>query len=204
MGRRRHARRALGSGMSDPLGLVLIGPPGVGKGTQAAMLVAEFGLAHIATGDLLRDHRVRGTELGRQAAEHMAAGRLVPNEIVVAMVEERLRESPRFVLDGFPRTLDQAHALAGLLPATNRELTAVVFVDAPDDVVVERIAGRQDGRDDDAPETVLRRLELFHRSTAPVIDFYERQGVLERIDAGRPIDDVYEDARRLLTQLSGA
>jgi adenylate kinase len=92
--------------MSRALGLILIGPPGVGKGTQAARLEEEFDLAHIATGDLLRDHRARGTELGRQAAEHMAAGRLVPDDLVVAMVEERLRESPRFVLDGFPRTLD--------------------------------------------------------------------------------------------------
>jgi adenylate kinase len=190
--------------VSGALGLVLIGPPGVGKGTQAARLEQESALAHIATGDLLREHRARGTKLGRQAAEHIAAGRLVPDDLVVAMVEERLRESPRFVLDGFPRTLDQAHALADLLPATNRELTAVVFVDAPDDVVVERIAGRQDGRDDDAPETVRRRLEVFHRTTAPVIEFYKRQGVLKRIDASRPIDDVYEDAHRLLTRLSGS
>jgi adenylate kinase family enzyme len=80
----------------------------------------------------------------------------------------------------------------------------VVFVDAPDDVVVERIAGRQDGRDDDSPETVRRRLEVFHQTTAPVMEYYERQGILERIDAGRPIDDVYEDAHRLLTRLSGA
>lgn len=152
--------------VSGALGLVLIGPPGVGKGTQAARLREEFGLVHIATGDLLREHRAQGTELGRRAAEHMAAGGLVPDELVVAMVEERLRQAPRFLLDGFPRTLDQAHALAGLLRATNRELTAVVAVDAPDDVVIERIAGRQDGRDDDAPETVRRRLEIFHRTTA--------------------------------------
>ncbi|MGH2969914.1 MAG: adenylate kinase [Solirubrobacteraceae bacterium] len=190
--------------MSDALGLVLIGPPGVGKGTQAARLVEEFALAHIATGDLLREHRARGTELGRQAAEHMADGRLVPDELVVAMVMERLRESPRFVLDGFPRTLEQAHALADLLSATDRELTAVVFIDAPDDVVIERIAGRRDGRDDDAPETVRRRLQVFHRTTAPVIDFYDGQGVLERIDAYGPVDDVYEATHRLLTRLSGA
>jgi adenylate kinase len=185
------------------LGLVLIGPPHVGKGTQAAKLRDEFGLAHIATGDLLREHRERDSELGRQAAERMDAGRLVPDELVVAMVEQRIRESARFLLDGFPRTLPQAEALTDLLRTANRELTAAVLVDAPDNVVIARIAGRQDGRDDDAPETVRRRLEVFHRTAARVIAYCERLGLLRRIDAGRPIEEVYEDARQLLTTLAG-
>jgi adenylate kinase len=188
--------------LSRRLGLVIIGPPGVGKRTQAAKLREEFGLAHIATGDLLRDHRARDTELGRQAAVRMNAGRLVDDELVVAMVKERIDESERFLLDGFPRTLPQAEALDDLLRAADRELTAAVLVDAPDDIVVQRIAGREDGRGDDAPETVRRRLEVFHRTTAPVVAYYERLGLLRRIDAGRPIDDVYEDARQLLTALS--
>src|SRR5688572_17082569 len=114
------------------IGLVLIGPPGVGKGTQAARLREEFELAHIATGDLLREHRAQETALGRQAAEYMTSGALVPDELVVAMVQERIAGSPRFVLDGFPRTLAQAHALAEVLAETGRKLTAVVFIDAPD------------------------------------------------------------------------
>ena len=184
-------------------GLVLIGPPGVGKGTQAAQLRDEFGLAHIATGDLLREHRAQGTELGREAATYMSDGHLVPDELVVAMVQQRIHESPRFLLDGFPRTLSQAHALAEVLQVERRPLTAAVFVEAPDEVVVERIAGRKDGRDDDNAATVRRRLEVFHRSTATVIDYYEGLGLLHRIDAARPIEEVYADAQRLLHRLGG-
>ena len=184
-------------------GLVLIGPPGVGKGTQAAQLRDEFGLAHIATGDLLRAHRGHGTELGRQAATYMSDGRLVPDGLVVAMVQERIRESPRFVLDGFPRSLAQAHALAEVLLVERRRLTAAVFVEAPDEIVIERIAGRDEGRDDDNAATVRRRLEVFHRSTAPVIAYYEALGILHRIDAARPIDQVYADTQRLLSRLGG-
>jgi adenylate kinase len=187
----------------DPtsLGLVLIGPPGVGKGTQAARLREEFELAHIATGDLLREHRAQETALGRQAAEFISSGALVPDELVVAMVQERIAGNPRFVLDGFPRTLAQAHALDAVLEETGRELTAVVFIDAPDETVIDRIAGRADGRDDDDVETVRRRLELFHRSTAPVIGYYAQRGLLHRIDASRPISEVYEEARELLGSL---
>jgi adenylate kinase len=186
------------------LGLVLIGPPGVGKGTQAAQLREEFGLAHIATGDLLRDHRARGTDLGCRAAPYMSDGRLVPDDLVVAMVRERIHENVRFLLDGFPRTLDQAHALADVLLLEDRRLTAVVLIEAPDDVVVERIAGRKEGRDDDDAATVRRRLEVFHTSTAPVIAHYETLGLLHRIDAARPIGEVYADTERLLRDLDGS
>jgi adenylate kinase len=119
------------------------------------------------------------------------------------MVQERIADSPRFLLDGFPRTLPQAHALAHVLKLTGRTLTAAVFVDAPDDVVVERIAGRADRRDDDDPDTVRRRLEVFHRSTAPVIAYYEQLGLLQRLEASGPVAEVYTDARRLLTSISG-
>ena len=127
------------------MGLALIGPPGVGKGTQAARLRDEFERAHIATGDLLRQHRAGDTELGRQASEYMTAGRLVPDDLVVAMVQDRIEVTRRFLLDGFPRTLAQADALDQVLRLTHRELTAAVFIDAPDEIVVERIAGRADG-----------------------------------------------------------
>jgi adenylate kinase len=189
-------------GATTELGLVLIGPPGVGKGTQAARLREEFGLTHIATGDLLREHRAHSTDLGQRASKYMTTGRLVPDELVVAMVRERIETSRRFLLDGFPRTLAQAGALADVLGIAGRELTAAVFIDAPDDTVIERIAGRADGRDDDDVATVRRRLEQYHRSTAPVIEHYQRLGLLRRIDASRPIADVYADARALLLGLA--
>jgi adenylate kinase len=131
----------------------------------------------------------------------MSDGRLVPDGLVVAMVQERIRESPRFLLDGFPRTLAQAHALAEVLLVERRRLTAAVFVEAPDEIVIERIAGRDEGRDDDNAATVRRRLEVFHQSTAPVIAYYEALGLLDRIDAARPIGEVYADTRRLLRRL---
>jgi adenylate kinase len=190
--------------VTQQIGLVLIGPPGVGKGTQATRLREEFDLTHIATGELLREHRARGTELGRMAGGYMSSGRLVPDELVVAMVQARLAETFRFLLDGFPRTVAQAHALERVLRVTERNLTAVVFVDAPDEIVVERIAGRADGRDDDNADTVRRRLESFHRSTARVIEYYAQQGLLHRIDASRSIPDVYDDARRVLLRLAYA
>jgi adenylate kinase len=184
------------------LGLVLIGPPGVGKGTQAARLRDEFELTHIATGDLLREHRAGDTELGRQARAYMTAGRLVPDGLVVAMVRERIATSRRFLLDGFPRTLAQADALHQVLRDAGRELTAAIFVDAPDEIVVERIAGRAEGRDDDDRATVRRRLDQYHRDTAPVIDHYARLGLLHRIDASLPVEDVYDQARALMLCLA--
>lgn len=186
------------------LGLVLIGPPGVGKGTQAARLRDEFELTHIATGDLLREHRARGTELGRQASEHMTAGRLVPDGLVVAMVRDRIATSRRFLLDGFPRTLAQADALDQLLRHAGRELTAAMLVDAPDEIVVERIAGRADDRDDDDVAIVRRRLEHYHRDTAPLIERYAHLGLLHRIDASMRVEDVYDQARALLIILAGS
>lgn len=183
------------------MALVLIGPPGVGKGTQAARLRDEFGLVHIATGDLLREHQAAQTDLGRQASEFMTAGRLVPDELVVAMVRERIETSRRFLLDGFPRTLAQANELDDVLRLTRSELTAAVFIDAPDEIVVERIAGRTDGRDDDDHATVRRRLEQYHRNTAPVIEHYARLGILHRIDASRPVEEVYDETRALLSSL---
>ena len=127
------------------LNLILLGPPGAGKGTQASRLTEDFGLPYIGTGDLLREHKRQGTELGRQAKEHMDNGGLVPDDLVIAMIVEKIDEEgdDGFLLDGFPRTLPQADALAEELEKRDRRLTAALLIDAPDDIVVQRLSGRR-------------------------------------------------------------
>jgi adenylate kinase len=211
---------------TKPLHLVLLGPPGAGKGTQAEPLCEAFDLAYIATGELLREQRRRDTALGREAAGFMGAGHLVPDELVTAMVLERVEAEERgFLLDGFPRTLPQAEALGGAV-----EITAALLIDAPDETIVERIGGRRqcpnghvyhvvynpparegicdvDGeplsrREDDAPETVRERLRVYHEITAPVAEYYERRGVVVRADSTRPPADVTDQLLAALRDLT--
>jgi adenylate kinase len=181
--------------------IVLLGPPGSGKGTQAALLQDEAGYAPLATGDLLREARHAGTALGRRASEYMDRGELVPDELIVATVRDALAglEGRPILLDGFPRTVAQADALAGALEAHGRELTAAVLVDVPDDVVVERISGRHQGREDDRPETVRERLRVYHRETEPLVDYYEARGLLRRVNGARDPDAVHAEVRAALS-----
>jgi adenylate kinase len=170
--------------------IALLGPPGSGKGTQAERLVGR-GIAALATGDLLREARAADTELGRRAAEYMDRGELVPDDVIVAVIEDALDElgDRPVLLDGFPRNVAQAEALERALAARGRELTGAVLIDVPDDVVAERISGRRQGRADDDPETVRERLRVYHRETEPLIDYYEDRGLLRRVDgAGEPAD----------------
>jgi adenylate kinase len=161
--------------------IVLLGPPGSGKGTQAEHL-REDGWLTLSTGDLLREARSQGTELGGKAAEYMDRGDLVPDDLIVALIGDELegRDGESIVLDGFPRTVAQADALAGALEPRGRELTSVVLIDVPDDVVTERISGR--GREDDNPETVRERLHVYHDETEPLIEYYEQRDLLRRVD----------------------
>jgi adenylate kinase len=214
--------------MIDELNLILLGPPGAGKGTQGARLRRDFGLPYLAAGDLLREHRARATPLGVQAATYMASGRLVPDELVIALLLGEIDErgARGFVLDGFPRTPRQAEALANALETTSRALSAVLLVDVPDDALLERIAGRRqcgdghvyhvdfdppvrDGvcdidakplfqRDDDQARVVLERLRVYHESTAPLVDYYEARGLLRRLDGLRPAGEVYSALRAAL------
>ena len=172
--------------------MVLLGPPGSGKGTQAERLQESLGLVPLATGDLLRDAVSAGSDVGRRAEEYMERGDLVPDEIVCGAVGEALADldGTPVVLDGFPRTLSQAEAFSDVLEDRGRPLTRVVLLDVPDDVVVERISGRDDDRADDNPETVRARLEVYHHDTEPLAAYYEDRGLLRRVDANGDKDDV--------------
>jgi adenylate kinase len=169
--------------------LLILGPPGAGKGTQAAMVCRAIGIPHVSTGEMLRDHVARGTELGARAKEIMDGGGLVPDEIVIAMVAERLADADAacgFLLDGFPRTRAQAEALDGVLGDSG--LDAVVSIEVPEDEIVQRIMLR--GRSDDTEEAVRTRLAVYLGQTAPLIEFYGDRGLLRPVDGFGTIDEV--------------
>lgn len=175
--------------------LVLLGPPGSGKGTQATRLKEQLQIPHISTGDLLRAEVAAGSELGLQAKEVMARGELVSDEILLGMIRSRLaREDVAngFILDGYPRNVAQANALEAVLAEINQPLDAVVQLDVASELLVERIAGRAkaEGREDDNPESVRKRLQVYTDSTAPVIGFYEQRGALAKVDGVGTLDEV--------------
>jgi adenylate kinase len=213
------------------LNLILLGPPGAGKGTQAERLRGDFDLPYLATGDMLRQHVKQGTEIGKEAKAYMDAGDLVPDELIIKMLLERIEDEgdDGFLLDGFPRSVPQADALDEAIASRGRRLTAVLLIDAPDDVLVRRISGRrvsengrtyhvefdppkvegvddEDGtalilRDDDRPEVVRKRLETYERQTKPLIDYYEERGILQRFDGTRPPTEVHDHIRATLATL---
>jgi len=215
------------------LNLILLGPPGAGKGTQAALLTEDFGLPHIATGDILRAARDEQTELGLLAKKYMDAGQLVPDAVVIGVILERLGDDDTrdgFLLDGFPRTIEQADALGAQLEANERRLTAVLLIDASDDIVVKRISGRRicrkeghvyhvdfdppkhpgrcdidgselDQRDDDTESTVRNRLSVYHEQTEPLISYYEDRGLLRRFDGTHAPAQVHDHIRATLATL---
>ena len=207
--------------------LVFLGPPGAGKGTQAKVLQDRFGVRQISTGDILRANVAQGTELGRQAKAHMDAGGLVPDDVIVAMMESEIGGMQSFVLDGFPRTVAQAVALDELLARLALPLTAVLLFDADRKTLVERLAGRwsnprtgrtyhtvfnapriagiddEDGgplvqRPDDTRDVVVERLATYDEKTKPLVDYYGKTGLLARIDGLGPIDRVTADVLRAL------
>jgi adenylate kinase len=216
------------------LNLILLGPPGAGKGTQAQRLVEDFRLPYVATGEMLRAAVRAETPLGKEAKKFMNNGDLVPDEIIIGVAVERLQQDDckdGFTLDGFPRTIDQAKALDAELQRVGRKLTAALLIDVPDEEVVRRISGRrqcvkneqhiyhvdfdppkhpdvcdQDGarliqRDDDKPDTVNHRLEVYHEQTEPVIGYYEDQGLLRRFEGTRSPAEVHDHIRATLATL---
>ena len=206
------------------MNLVLLGAPGAGKGTQAQRLVAEFGVAHISTGDLLRAAVKGGTELGVQAKKYMDAGELVPDQLVIDLVKERLAADDAqkgFILDGFPRNAAQAVTLDSALAEMGRNLDAALLVDVKPDVIVKRLSSRRTckecgytapagvdtcpscggekyQRDDDKPETIQKRLDVYENQTAPLVEYYRGKELLKVVDGDRPVDEVYADVKELL------
>lgn len=208
--------------------LILFGPPGAGKGTQATKLVELLGIPQISTGDILRQSKAEGTPMGKEAAGYMDAGKLVPDEVVVGIVEERIQKPDAqkgYILDGFPRTVAQAEALEAMLDKNGTPIDKVLSLDVPDELLIERLAGRRScpsckagyhvefgppakegvcdecesaliHRDDDRPDAVRERLETFKAQTAPVMKFYEDRGKLARVDGVGGVDEIFERLSR--------
>jgi len=189
------------------LNILLLGPQGAGKGTQGKLISAEYGIPHIATGDILRTAMAAGSELGRKVKPIYDAGGLVPDDIMIELIRERLAADDAangFVLDGFPRTAVQAEALDGMLDEIGRPLTVVLEFQLPEEVSIERLTRRagDEGRADDTPEGIRRRLALYHEETEPLIEHYRARGSLVGIPADRPIEAVFEEIQRVLEQIA--
>ena len=180
---------------------IIFGPPGSGKGTQASRIEKEFHLVHLSTGDILRSEVKRGTEIGKEVARIMAAGDLVPDDIIVNIVRRRLPESEvgaGVLLDGFPRTLEQARALDEMLASEGHRVDFVIALDVPEDVLVERILHRAaiEGRPDDTREAIAERMHEYHKLTEAVLDYYRQRGVrVVDIDGMGAPDEVFERIR---------
>ncbi len=219
--------------MAQQLNLILFGPPGAGKGTQAERLRKDFELPYVATGDMLRANVKEETDLGKKAQEYMDAGELVPDDLIVAMARERLSQDDAqdgFILDGFPRTIDQAKVLDEQLSELGRRVTAALLIDVPDKEVIRRLSGRrmcvksghnyhvefdppkhdgvcdQDGsrlvqREDDKPEVIENRLRVYHEHTKPLVDYYDERGLMRRIDGTRDPADVHGHIRAVIATL---
>ena len=206
------------------MNIVLLGAPGAGKGTQAQRLVADYGVAHISTGDLLRAAVKGGTELGVKAKKYMDAGELVPDELVIDLVKERLAQDDAkkgFILDGFPRNTTQAVTLDSELAKMERSLDCALLVDVEPAVIVKRLSSRRTcracgytgtaadavcpscggemyQRDDDKPATIQNRLDVYEKSTSPLVEYYRGKGILVSVDGDRPVDEVYADVKEAL------
>jgi len=211
--------------------LVFLGPPGAGKGTQAKSVAARYDVPHISTGDMLREALRNGTPLGLKAKEYMDGGLLVPDDVVVGIVKDKLESiSDGFLLDGFPRTVAQAEALDAILAESGEKLDSVVYFDVDEDAVVRRLSGRRtcrscganyhvqamppktEGvcdkcggdlyqRDDDKPEVVRERLAVYREETAPLIEYYQEQRLLDELEAGKSVDEVGKELIKRLSEV---
>ncbi len=213
-----------------PRNFVLLGPPGAGKGTQAALVAEKMALAHISSGNLFRENLEKQTDLGRLAKQYMEKGELVPDDVTISMVRERLKKddcAAGALLDGFPRTVNQAQALDQMLKADKQSIEKVLCMQVADEILIERLSGRRickaeghayhivhnppreagrcdvDGsellqREDDKAETVSQRLKVYHQQTAPLVDYYRAQGLLREIDGSLPIQVVTAEMLKVI------
>jgi adenylate kinase len=187
--------------------VLLLGPQGSGKGTQAKRISADYGIPHIATGDILRDAIARETELGRQVKPIVESGQLVSDELITALIRDRLDGDDTrrgFVLDGFPRTLPQAEALDTMLREIDRELSIVFELQISDEVCIERLLNRarEEGRTDDTPAVIARRLALYHQETEPLVEHYRAQGIVVGVHADATVNEVFAEIQRALEQVA--
>ena len=205
--------------------IIMLGAPGAGKGTQAKQIADKYHIPHISTGDIFRANIKNGTELGNKAKQYMDQGLLVPDELTCDLVMDRIKQDDcenGFVLDGFPRTIPQAEALTAALEKINEKMDYAIDVDVPDENIVNRMSGRRAclncgatyhivsiptkvegicdrcGRDDDKPETVQKRLTVYHEQTQPLIDYYKKQSILKTVDGTQPMEKVFADIVAIL------
>jgi adenylate kinase len=207
--------------------LVFLGPPGAGKGTQAKLLSQRMGFLHLSTGDLLREAVKNQTPLGKKAKEYMDRGELVPDELIVQLIEETMPKDGNVILDGFPRTVNQALALEEMLKGKGEKISKVLFFDVHDEVIIDRLSGRRvcskcgavyhvkynpprvEGvcdlcggslvqRDDDREEVVKKRLEVYRKQTQPLIEFYQDRGIIYKLDAGKGVEELFEEVKGLV------
>jgi len=207
--------------------LVFLGPPGAGKGTQAKLLSQRMGFLHLSTGDLLREAVKNQTPLGKKAKEYMDRGELVPDELIVQLIEETMPKDGNVILDGFPRTVNQALALEEMLKGKGEKISKVLFFDVPDEVIIDRLSGRRvcskcgavyhvkynppkvEGvcdlcggtlvqRDDDKEEVVRKRLEVYRKQTQPLVEFYQEKGIIYKLDAGKGVEELFEEVKGLV------
>jgi adenylate kinase len=183
--------------------MLILGPQGSGKGTQAKLLAGSRALAHVATGDILRSAIADGTELGRRVAPILERGDLVPDELMIDLIRERLERENGFVLDGFPRTIPQAEALEAMLAEIGKPLDAVVLLSVSDDVATERLHARSisEGRADDSPEAIRNRLRLYHELTEPLVERYRDDGTLVAVDGEGTVEEVASLIEEALSQV---
>ncbi len=192
------------------LNIVIFGAPGSGKGTQSARLIDKYGLYHISTGELLRDHIRRGTDLGRTADAFISKGQLIPDDLMIQILDDTLEREAKgkrgVVFDGFPRTIPQAEALKELLKKRGTDLHAVVGLEVPEEELVDRMIkrGKDTGRADDNPETIKNRLKVYHEQTHPLREYYNKEGKYLAIDGMGVVDDIFKSISDKLDKVTGA